>query len=87
VSQHVFLLAITLTVLGLFAAQSVVFWTIGIKMFVYLHQSRGISTPIANLAVFVTSTCATIAFAELNYRLVDKPSQWLAGSVYSWLLH
>lgn len=66
-------------------AQSIVFWTAGIKLYLHLH-SRGTSTATANFAVFVTCTLTTLLFAEVYYRIVDLPSQWVAKEAYSWLL-
>ncbi|KAK4542403.1 hypothetical protein LTR36_006860 [Oleoguttula mirabilis] len=71
--------------LSLFVAQSIVFWTAGIMLFLHLH-GHGASTAIANLAVFVTCSLATFLFGEVYYRAVDVPSQWIASQAYSWLL-
>ncbi|KAK5126406.1 hypothetical protein LTR85_010642 [Meristemomyces frigidus] len=72
--------------LSLFVAQSIVFWTAGIKLYLHLHLGHGTATATANLAVFVTCAVATLLFAEVYYRTVDLPSQWVARQAYAWLL-
>ncbi|KAI7369275.1 hypothetical protein KC354_g2062 [Hortaea werneckii] len=72
--------------LSIFVAQSAVFWTIGIKLFLNLYLDQRTSKATANFAVFVVATLSTILFAELFYRLVDLPTQMIASKRYLWLL-
>jgi len=52
----------------------------------HLHVARGVAPPPAKLAVFVVSTITTGVGAEVVYRLIDMPSQWVAKETFSWLL-
>lgn len=71
---------------GIFVAQSIVFWSAAIKLYMHLHVQRDVSPPLAKLAVFVLGTIATGVGAEVFHRLVDFPSQWVARETFSWLL-
>ncbi|GAB7365588.1 hypothetical protein MBLNU230_g6659t1 [Neophaeotheca triangularis] len=71
--------------LSLFIAQSIIFWTAGIKMYLHLSDS-GTDKALANFAVFVVATVTTVVFGEVYYRVIDLPSQWLANKGYEWLL-
>lgn len=71
---------------GIFVAQSIVFWSAGIKLYMHLYVQRDVSPPLAKLAVFVLGTIATGVGAEVFHRLVDFPSQWVARETFSWLL-
>lgn len=53
----------------------------------HLHIERGTSPALANLAVLVTCSLATLLFGEMYYRIVDLPSQWIASRGYLWLMH
>lgn len=74
------------TTKGIFVAQSIIFWTVGIKLYIHLHEGRGVDSPLAKFAVFVVGIIATGVCAEVFYRLVDSPSQWLAKMTFTWLL-
>lgn len=72
--------------LGLFVAQSLIFWTAGVKLYLCLHVALSISTALTKLAVFLACSLATVLLGEVYYRTVDLPSQWLARKTYDWLL-
>lgn len=71
---------------GIFVAQSIVFWTAGVKLYMHLHAERDVAPPLAKLAVFVVGTITTGLGAELFHRLIDVPSQRVANETFSWLL-
>lgn len=71
--------------LGLFVAQSLIFWTAGIKLYLHLYVGKDTSSALANLAVFLVCTIATLICSEIYYCAVDLPSQWIAWTIYSWL--
>lgn len=71
---------------GIFVAQSIVFWTAGIKLYMHLHVERDVAPPLAKLAVFVVGTITTGVGAEVFHRLIDLPSQRVAKETFSWLL-
>jgi peptidoglycan/LPS O-acetylase OafA/YrhL len=51
-----------------------------------LHEDRGVDSPLAKFAVFIVGIITTGVCAEIFYRLVDVPSQWLAKKTFTWLL-
>ena len=63
---------------GIFTAQSLIAYTVGIKMFISLVQTHGLSTSGAGAAVFFSCVPLTLIFAEIFHMLVDVPCQWLA---------
>jgi peptidoglycan/LPS O-acetylase OafA/YrhL len=71
---------------GIFIAQSIIFWTVGIELYLRLHVNRGVSPPLAKLAVFVVGVITTAICAELVHRLVDLPSQRFARATFTWLM-
>lgn len=71
---------------GIFVAQSIAFWTAGIKLYMHLHVERGVAPPLAKLAVFVVGTITTGVGSEVIYRMIDMPSLWIAKETFSWLL-
>lgn len=71
---------------GIFVAQSIIFWTVGIKLYMHLHVQRDVSPPLAKFAVFVIGTITTGVGAEVFYRAIDLPSQWIAKETNLWLL-
>jgi uncharacterized membrane protein len=81
------MILLTSNLAGLFVTQSVIFWTVGIKLFMHFHRHQGLSSPLAKLAVFVISTIATLVSGEVYFRFIDMPSQWLAQHLHLWLLH
>ena len=72
--------------IGIFAAQCIVFWTGGIKLWLVLND-KGMSTAAANAVVLLICLLATVLFSELYYRMVDVPSKWLAKHAYLWLVN
>lgn len=71
--------------IGLFLTQSLVVWTIGIKVFLQLHSEGGAEKGLAIFTSFLASSAATVVFGEAFYRIIDLPSQQAAISVYAWL--
>lgn len=69
----------------MFAAQCMVFWTAGIKLWLVL-DAKGISTAGANAVVLVVCFAAIAVFSEIFHRCLDLPSIWAAKSTYLWLL-
>ncbi|WPH01947.1 Hypothetical protein R9X50_00480100 [Acrodontium crateriforme] len=71
---------------GLFFAQSVVFWTLGIRLWLFLRVKRSYNVPESNVIVLLTCLPTICLCAELFHRVVDMPSRWLAARTYNWLL-
>lgn len=71
---------------SIFVAQCIFFWTGGIKLWLALHNDKGLSTAGANGVVFLVGLLAIAVFSELYWRLVDLPSVWLAKKTYTWLV-
>ncbi|KAF2717266.1 hypothetical protein K431DRAFT_334501 [Polychaeton citri CBS 116435] len=69
-----------------FVAQSIVFWTISIKLWLLLHIEQQANTASANAAAFFVGLVATAVFAELYHRIIDMPSRWVAKNTYDWLI-
>ncbi len=69
----------------MFVAQSIVVWTVGIKLFLYLHAEQGLSIAATNGVVFFVCLLAVAFFAEGYHRLVDLPTRWFAKAVFAWL--
>ncbi|KAF2766098.1 hypothetical protein EJ03DRAFT_354231 [Teratosphaeria nubilosa] len=72
---------------ALFFAQSIIFWSAGIKLWLYIHNKADFSTAAANVVVLAACVPAVLVLAELFYRLIDVPSQWLARRAYIWLIN
>jgi peptidoglycan/LPS O-acetylase OafA/YrhL len=70
----------------MFVAQSIIFYTAGISLFLHLRDDRGATTGAANTAVFFVGTFATLAFATAYWYIVDQPSQKIAKAAYLWLM-
>jgi len=51
----------------------------------HLHIERGATSPAAKLAVFVVGMITTGVAAEMFYRLIEVPSQWVAKETTFWL--
>ena len=71
--------------LGIFIAQSIVFWTAGIKLWLVLSNKTDLGTASANVIVLTTCLLTTAIFSELYFHAIDLPSQRFARKVYIWL--
>lgn len=70
---------------GLFLTQSIILYTIGIKIYTRLSQEDNISFPVAVTTCLVVCIPVVAISAEIFYRLVDYPSQVLARVVFDWI--
>jgi hypothetical protein len=67
---------------GFFLVQSIVFYTLGIKLYQALH----LANDMAAVAVcFFVTLAASAAGAEIFYRLVDIPSHVLSHVAFDWI--
>ena len=78
---------INISLIGIFVAQSIVFWTVGIQLFLHLHVEQGLSIAAANALVLAICLLAVFLFAEAYHRLVDLPTQWIARVAFAWLMN
>jgi peptidoglycan/LPS O-acetylase OafA/YrhL len=74
---------VTLTrLIGFFLVQSIVVYTLGIKLYQMLH----LSSDMAVVAVCFFVTLATsVGGAEIFYRIVEVPSQVLSHVAFDWI--
>lgn len=70
---------------GIFTAQSLIFYTAGIKIFIALTANHGLSASAAAAVVFVSCVPLIFLGAEIFHRLVDVPSQWFARYFFIWI--
>lgn len=71
---------------GIFVAQTVIFWTVGIQVFLHVHVDQGLSTATTNVVVLVVCLLTVFLSAEAYHRFVDLPTQWVAKLACAWLL-
>lgn len=72
-----------LTIAGMFVAQSLMTYTIGLKLFVYMY-SKDESTAGAKAACFVVCLLSTVLGAEVFFRVFDVPAQWFGQAFFRW---
>ena len=70
---------------GIFVAQSIIFWSTGIKLYLHVHIERETASSLSKLTVFVVGVTMIGFCAEVFHRFVDMPSQWLAREAFAWL--
>ncbi|KAK4983116.1 hypothetical protein LTR66_008951 [Elasticomyces elasticus] len=68
-----------------FLIQSIIVYTLGIKLFMHMTTNPSYNTANARGASFVACLATTIVAAEAFYRLVDRPSQAFARMVFDWI--
>jgi hypothetical protein len=67
---------------GFFLVQSIIVYTLGIKLYQMLH----LSNDMAAVAVcFFVTLAASVGGAEMFYRIVEIPSQVLSHVAFDWI--
>ncbi|CAO2649149.1 Nn.00g100980.m01.CDS01 [Neocucurbitaria sp. VM-36] len=67
-----------------FLTQSLIIYTVGIKLYLYI-ESIGTSNTLNNLACFCVCASAVAVSSEIFYRLVDLPSIVIAREFWKWM--
>ena len=70
---------------GWFLVQSIILYTAGIKLFMYLNVNKGVPAVAVNVLCLVVCLPAVILSAEIFHRAVDFPSQQFAHIVFDWI--
>ncbi|ESZ93885.1 hypothetical protein SBOR_5743 [Sclerotinia borealis F-4128] len=71
--------------LSWFLVQSIIIYTVGIKLFVHLTETRNASFEAAIAGCFFVCLVTVIPSAEIFYRLIDFPSQAFARATFDWI--
>lgn len=66
-------------------AQGIVVYTAGMRLFVHLNVTRHWASEVSVFVCFIVCVLATVVFAELFFRLVDRPSRAFSHYVYRWI--
>jgi len=64
--------------------QSIVVYTIGIKLFVHMHD-KGVGFSGDAIATFIVCVAATGVFGEIMHHLVDTPGRRFSHVFWGWL--
>ena len=70
---------------GYFLTQSIIMYTAGIKLFMYIRYVQGAAFPAAAIATLVTCIPLTAIIGEIFYRLFDWPSRVVAKWFFDWI--
>ena len=68
----------------MFVAQSLLFYTAGLKLYVHLYAQDIMSTAAAKAVCFVVLLPATLIGAEIFYRVVEQPSFTFGHAFFRW---
>ncbi|KAF7877148.1 hypothetical protein EAF04_000833 [Stromatinia cepivora] len=68
-----------------FLVQSIIVYTVGIKLFTHLTETRNASFEAAATGCFFVCLVTVIPSAEIFYRLIDFPSQAFARVAFDWI--
>ena len=71
--------------IGWFLLQSIIAYTAGIELWLHLTGTKHWAVASANVACLAVCFVTTVPSAEVFYRLIDRPSQWLARRSYQWI--
>ncbi|KAB8298717.1 hypothetical protein EYC80_000892 [Monilinia laxa] len=71
--------------LSWFLVQSIIIYTVGIKLFVHLTETRNAPFEGAATGCFFVCLLTVIPSAEIFYRLIDFPSQAFARATFDWI--
>ncbi|KAL6717679.1 hypothetical protein ACLMJK_005594 [Lecanora helva] len=71
--------------LSFFLAQSIIIYTIGIKLFMHLSIDRGVATVPTRIICLLVSAITTLLGGEVFYRLIDYPSNVFAKRMFDWI--
>ncbi|KAF8866738.1 hypothetical protein BDZ45DRAFT_639070 [Acephala macrosclerotiorum] len=67
-----------------FLTQSIIIYSVGIKLFLHLHKN-GVSETGATIACLLVCVLTVIPMAEVFYRLIEIPSQTFARVAFEWM--
>jgi hypothetical protein len=70
---------------GVFLVQSIIIYTIGIKLWMFMNDS-GVNSEVCTLASFVVCASSVAVGSEIFYRLVDLPSIAAAKAFWTWMI-
>ncbi|CAD6446011.1 3bed0e88-8054-45c9-a6e9-f2044d4c8bd1 [Sclerotinia trifoliorum] len=68
-----------------FLVQNIIVYTVGIKLFAHLTETRNASFEAAATGCFFVCLVTVIPSAEIFYRLIDFPSQAFARVTFDWI--
>lgn len=70
---------------GVFLVQSIIVYTVGIKLWMFMDDA-GTNSAVSTLAIF--GVCASLVGvgSEMFYRLVDLPSIATAKAFWTWMI-
>lgn len=69
---------------GIFVAQSLMLYVVGLRVFVALHEQKHMSIASANTVAFISYLGLTAAFAEAFYWMIERPSMVFAAFMFEW---
>jgi hypothetical protein len=72
-------------VAGVFLVQSIIIYTVGIKLWMLMDGAR-VNSSISILASFVACASSVAVASEMFYRLVDLPSIAAAKTFWAWMI-
>lgn len=70
---------------GMFLIQSVIVYTVGIKLWMHLNDA-GVASMVSTLASFVTCAALVALASEIFYRVVDLPSIAAAKAFWTFMI-
>lgn len=70
---------------GYFLIQSIIIYTLGIKLYTHLSPTLGAGSTRAQGVSFIACLVTTVAAGEAYYWLIDRPSQILARITWKWM--
>ncbi|THV55375.1 hypothetical protein BGAL_0009g00250 [Botrytis galanthina] len=85
VFRNPFLMYLGRRSLSWFLVQSIIIYSVGIKLFTHLTETRNASFEAATTACFFVCLLTVIPSAEIFYRLIDFPSQAFARVTFDWI--
>ena len=73
------------TAAGIFVAQSLVIYTLGLKLFIYVQVGLHMSAAASSGIVLLATIPSILLSAEIFHRMVDIPARWIGRAFFNWL--
>mgnify|MGYP004498912591 CR=1 FL=1 len=72
-------------VTGVFLVQSIIVYTVGIKLWMFMDKA-GVSSAVSTLASFAVCASSVAVASEIFYRVIDLPSIAAAKAFWNWMI-